>query len=315
MSHPLRSWKNLGWQLVGVAPDSARHTARRALGRVTMIGEAALEDHLARAAELFAESDDKGRAFVTSFQLKAPDMPEDPFSPAYADAQSALYERIAGRGGYEVANEASDVDLDAALAAPYPYGTGSPQQVSEQLLAWGFIIKALNPQPGWRAVEFGPGWGNLTLHLTTMGVDVTAVEVDGSFAELIRRRTSRPDKIHIQQSDMLSFVADGRYDAAIFFESFHHCSRHRDMLDHLRDVVTDDGVIAFAGEPVGWMPYPWGLRLDGMSLWSVRRYGWLELGFSRSYFTEALRRAGWRGERVSNRSLGHLADVTLVRRA
>jgi hypothetical protein len=148
-----------------------------------------------------------------------------------------------------------------------------------------------------------------------MGVDVTAVEVDGGFAELIRRRTTRPDMIHIRRSDMLSFVADGRYDAAIFFESFHHCSRHREMLDHLRDVVTDDGVVAFAGEPVGWMPYPWGLRLDGMSLWSVRRYGWLELGFSRPYFTEALRRTGWRGERVTNRSLGHLADVTLARRA
>ncbi len=268
-----------------------------------------------RAAELFAESDDRGRAFVTGFELAAPNMPDDPFSPAYADAQWALYERIARRGAYELANEASEVNLDVALAMPYPYGSGSAGQVSEQLLAWGFIIKALDPQPGWRAVEFGPGWGNLTLQLTTMGVDVTAVEVDGDFAELIRRRTSRPDKIHIQQTDMLSFVPEGRYDAAIFFESFHHCSRHLEMLDRLRETVTDDGVIAFAGEPVGWMPYPWGLRLDGMSLWSVRRYGWLELGFSRAYFTEALRRAGWHGERVNNRSLGNLADVILVRRA
>jgi hypothetical protein len=24
---------------------------------------------------------------------------------------------------------------------------------------------------------------------------------------------------------------------------------------------------------------PWGLRLDGMSAWSIRKHGWLELGF------------------------------------
>ena len=34
----------------------------------------------------------------------------------------------------------------------------------------------------------------------------------------------------------------------------------------------------------------------GMSVWSARKFGWLELGYTDGYFLEALRRTGWRGE-------------------
>ena len=74
-----------------------------------------------------------------------------------------------------------------------------------------------------------------------------------------------------------------------------------------------DGRLAFAAEPVARLAYPWGLRLDGLSLWSTRAYGWLELGFDTGYFAEALARTGWgRGARHRSRSLGPLADVIVV---
>jgi hypothetical protein len=44
--------------------------------------------------------------------------------------------------------------------------------------------------------------------------------------------------------------------------------------------------------------YPWGPRLDGLSVWSSRTYGWLELGFDTRYFDAALARTGWSGHRV-----------------
>jgi hypothetical protein len=51
-----------------------------------------------------------------------------------------------------------------------------------------------------------------------------------------------------------------------------------------------------------------------MSLYSTWQYGWLELGFRRRYFAEALKRTGWTGERVHSRSMSPLADVLLARR-
>ena len=53
------------------------------------------------------------------------------------------------------------------------------------------------------------------------------------------------------------------------------------------------------------MEYPWGPRLDGLSVWSTRTYGWLELGFDSDYFTTALSRLIWPDQR---RQVGRLPD-------
>src|SRR5690606_16956606 len=47
--------------------------------------------------------------------------------------------------------------------------------------------------------------------------------------------------------------------------------------------------------PVGAVavPYPWGLRLDGLSLWFIRRLGWLELGYQEPYLHGLLEDLGW----------------------
>jgi hypothetical protein len=42
---------------------------------------------------------------------------------------------------------------------------------------------------------------------------------------------------------------------------------------------------------------PWGLRLDGCSLWAIRKNGWMELGFRDDYFRDALARTGWLGRK------------------
>ena len=44
------------------------------------------------------------------------------------------------------------------------------------------------------------------------------------------------------------------------------------------------GKVLFAAEPIDeTLPMPWGLRLDGGSVWSTRCFGWLELGFTETY--------------------------------
>jgi 2-polyprenyl-3-methyl-5-hydroxy-6-metoxy-1,4-benzoquinol methylase len=315
MSHPVLPWRNVALELVGYAPDSLRRRAAHLRRRVTTLtSDQELDRHLDRAAELFPHDDDAARRYLAGFELAAPPMPPDPFSSDYVAAQWDLYRRVAQRDRYETANEESEIELGRCVQAPYPYSTGSCGQVADQLAACSWIVRLLAPRPGQRIVEFGPGWGNLTLQLAMMGVEVTAVEVSPAFGELLRRRAAGNQQLTVVCCDMLEFEARQRYDAAVFFESFHHCSDHLAMLKRLRSTVRDDGVVVLAAEPVTSMPYPWGLRLDGLSLWCTRRYGWLELGFSGRYFDEALRRTGWVSERRRSRSMTALADVIIARR-
>jgi hypothetical protein len=87
------------------------------------------------------------------------------------------------------------------------------------------------------------------------------------------------------------------------------------MLRRLHDIVRPGGVVLFASEPVQNLDYPWGPRLDGLSVWSSRTYGWLELGFDRAYFDRALARTGWSGRRHRLGPGAGETDVIVVRAA
>ncbi len=160
-----------------------------------------------------------------------------------------------------------------------------------------------------RVVEFGAGWGNLTADLVATGLDVTVVELDPKFCSLIAQRCAGPGDLTVHEGDMVEFTTAERFDAAVFFESFHHCADHLALLWRLHDVVRPDGVVLFAAEPIQSLDYPWGPRLDGLSVWSSRTYGWLELGFDRRYFDAALARTGWVGRRVGLRARPAETDI------
>jgi hypothetical protein len=90
----------------------------------------------------------------------------------------------------------------------------------------------------------------------------------------------------------------------LFYECFHHCSDHVQMLDQLHRVLNADGKVVLAAEPIlEAFHAPWGLRIDGESLWAIRTNGWLELGFQESYFVETCLRTGWTVAK-------HVTDVT-----
>jgi hypothetical protein len=83
----------------------------------------------------------------------------------------------------------------------------------------------------------------------------------------------------------------------------------------LHNVLRPGGKVFFAAEPIDdSFPVPWGLRLDGESLWAIRRNGWLELGYQESYFVRTLHHLGW----VSHKHVSpatHLAVIFEARRA
>ena len=303
--------------LKGWLPSAAWRALRQTLARpARTIGLDDLDAELARADAAFGRSNDEGLAALREFQLAPPaSLPKDPWSPAYRAAQLQLYQRISGRASYSVEHERSGIDVAAASREPYPYLTRSTAEVGDQLIGIGYLIKHLGLSPPAELLELGPGWGNTTCALAQMGFRVTAVDVDPDFLEVIRARAAAfAERVTLVHSDMLGFRADRTFDAALFYESFHHCADHLAMLAKLRDLVRPGGRLVFAAEPIDDFAMPWGVRLDGQSLWSMRRHGWLELGFETSYFFEALRRTGWAGRRHRSHAISSLTDVIVAQR-
>jgi SAM-dependent methyltransferase len=249
-----------------------------------------------------AISDDAMRAVFGTFCMAPPhDLPEDPFAEEYRQAQLTLYRGVAERD-YAVGNEVTAFDIDQAVQRPFPFATGSSQTTGEQLMAIGFLLRTMALPQGSSIVEFGPGWGNTSLFLAKLGYRLTVVDIEPHFCELIRRRAAIEGvEIDVVNDDFFWVErSTARYDAALFFECFHHCADHMRLLRALDRAIVPGGKLFFGGEPISPdFPMPWGLRLDGNSLWAIRKNGWLELGFRDDYFRDALRHAGWRGQRVA----------------
>ncbi len=264
-----------------------------------------------------AISDDALRAVFRTFHMVPPaNIPEDPFSAEYRAFQMALYETIAGRV-YGHANERTSFDVDAAVSRPFPYTTSSSTTVGEHYMAIGFLVRVMSLPPGSRILEFGPGWGNLTIALAKMGHHVTAVDVEPRFCELIRSRAEREGlAIDVINADFFwPGLQERQFDAAVFFECFHHCDDHARLLKSLRPAIAPNGKLFFGAEPISAdFHAKWGLRLDGQSLWAIRKNGWLELGFQDDYFKSILERTGWTGVQTKSDDIKWMTVWTAIRR-
>jgi SAM-dependent methyltransferase len=237
------------------------------------------------------------------FRMKGVRLPKDPFSAEYRKVQDEIYFRVSGKQHYHVDFESSQFDLETEKSNFFPYNTKSSVMVGNQLITQGMILRNIKLPTGSRIVEFGAGIGNVTLNLALTGYKVTAVEVGQSSIDLIRHRAGIHGKeIEIAPMDMVEYASTaepGTFDAALFVASFHHCHDHMKLLENLGRILKKDGIIYFADEPIHLaenpaLPYPWGLRLDGLSTFFIRKHGWLELGFQHSYLAQTLAKYGWR---------------------
>ncbi|MEO8459893.1 MAG: class I SAM-dependent methyltransferase, partial [Dokdonella sp.] len=263
---------------------------------------AELDRRLAAAAVAASRSDDEFRASLSSFALDplsvVDALPRDPSSPEYARAQMALYELIA-RKPYKTANEKTPFDHEHMLKWPFPYSTRSSTVVGDYLMTYGNLIKKMKLPDGARILEIGSGYGPLTWQLASMGHDVTCVDMDEALLSYVHARTRNlPGRVDTLVADMNTLSIADSFDAIIFFESFHHSADHVGLLKRLPRLLEPNGVLVFAGEPfVGEgslaVPYPWGLRMDGLSLWCIRQHGWFESGFQDSYLHQLLKKLGW----------------------
>jgi len=288
----------------------------------TLASLSQLESKLSEAEQKRLISDDEFRRSLSTWCL-SPELfgeaPKDPLSSEFTDYQLRIYEWLANKE-YDARNEETVFDFDHELRWPYPYSTKSAQTVGIHLIGYGWLIKAMDLPAGSRILEIGSGYGALTIHLASMGYHVTCLDVSSSLLNFTKARTAHlPQQVETICGDMATAEIEGTFDAVIFNASLHHSPEHRAVLRRLDAVLTSNGMVAFAAEPVvpdhsECVPYPWGVRLDGLSVWSITKWGWLELGFQESYFVHLLQDIGWKLRRHSL-GLSGQTDVWIANRA
>ncbi|OJY92714.1 MAG: hypothetical protein BGP25_07410 [Lysobacterales bacterium 63-13] len=283
---------------------------------------AALDEKLNLAADAANRSGDDFRRVLESFVLDpgelAGRLDANPRSDRYREQQMKLYEFLAERN-YTTENESTPFDREQMLRWPFPYSTRSASLVGDYLMTYGNLIKTMNLAQGARVLEIGSGYGPLTWHLASMGIHVTCVDVHEPLLAYVDERTrGLPGNVETLVADMNSLELKGSFNAIVFFESFHHAADHAAVLKALPRLLEPNGVLVFGGEPIVpegslAVPYPWGLRMDGLSLWCIRRHGWMELGFKEDYFRSLLESMDWSLSFKPNRALP-LMDIWIARR-
>lgn len=235
----------------------------------------------------------------------------DPFSSEYMAECLASYERIAGRSYNPALGELMPTQTHfESNSPPPPFSFGTSASLGEYFMAWGGIMRALDMKAGMSVLELGPGDGHISVALARMQCNVSVLDIESRYVEGIKSQAAR---FGVNVQTKCGLFLDGydgqKFDRILFFEAFHHELHHGRLLDTLRGMLNPGGFIVFSGEPIiergnPMVPYCWGPRLDGMSVWCMRKWGWFELGFERGYFVELLMRHGFIVRRWMNPATG-----------
>lgn len=229
----------------------------------------------------------------------------EPFSKEYMDIALRIYYDLRGNTGGDYRPETDEISrIDQSLSdihkSSSPWCFGNLGFISEFLFSWGQIFRYLDLKSGQSVLEYGPGSGQTLLMLARAGIDCFGVDIDPGSLSLLRRQA---DDLGVSVSTEVNSFGNGfvsrQFDRILFFEAFHHSIDFSDLLIRLHNRLKPGGKIVFCGEPVvqGYdssIPYPWGPRLDALSIYCIRSRGWMELGFQHNTFVELLWRCGWK---------------------
>jgi FkbM family methyltransferase len=263
-------------------------------------------DHMADVMRLEGTASEGRWSAYANRRLALPDWFDtklDPGSEEYRAQQHRLWQAVSGRASayeplqHEQTPEIADCD---SLRSPAFYARRDPGAVDsagDHLIALGNMVKLSGLRPGDVAIEYGAGFGQIALTLARLGVEVDTVDINSMFNDAIRTQAAfHGVKLRAVQGNFGDNPRPGsRYNAVLFYESFHHCADPAALVGKLRDLIAPNGVVLLAGEPIGEgvVPYPWGLRLDAEAIAVIRWRGWLELGFHEDYLVRLFIAAGF----------------------
>lgn len=222
----------------------------------------------------------------------------DPFSTEYIKEMEKIHRMIIGKEysySYEGVGEEESDKFKDTMYCDYPYS--STLFTTRLLHAYADILLAIDLPFRASILEPGCGMGSLTELLVRMNYQVDAIDVNEDQCLMTERRINLFNKTgSVICSDLESFLksCEKKYDAVLFFESFHHFMNHYQILESIKNRnLQTTGKIILSGEPIlpnnvppYYLPYPWGPRFDGESMYQMRTRGWLEMGFKESYIRE-----------------------------
>lgn len=227
----------------------------------------------------------------------------DPRSDDYRAQQLALWSAITQRPAY---NPAADEDTPEivhadAIHRPAFYSTGNTFVAGDHLMALGHLLRQSGLKAGDRALEYGAGFGQIALAFARTGVRVDTVDINPAFSAAVAQlgeRYKAPLTSHVGAFGDNPAGEDGAYDLIYFYESFHHCFDFLDVIPRLHRMLKPGGKVMMAGEPIAqgavpWLPYPWGIRLDGENVSIMRQRGWMELGFREDFLVSIFEKEGF----------------------
>ena len=260
-------------------------------------------DDIPAVADAFSRGDRD--AFAGAY-LKLPewfDRTIEAGTDAYREQMLRLWSAITARGVYTPIRDEDTPEVadDDFIYRPAFYGTGDSGIAGGHLMAMGHIMLRSELPAGGRVLEYGAGFGQNAVAFARTGARVHTVDINAAFCKGVRR-AGRHFKV-----DLKAFrggfgfnpsYQPNHYDLVLFYESFHHCLDHDDLIAALPGLLAPGGKVILAGEPVFAratpdMPYPWGFRLDWENIAIMRLRGWMELGFQETYLLALFVKAGF----------------------
>jgi len=218
----------------------------------------------------------------------------DPYSDQYWNQQIDLYREITGRELDQGSNELVQFDLDAHVGTLNSYASTDPKRMVIHYARLSKLIKHAALPDNARVLDLGCGWGLSSEFLAMLGCRVTAVDINEKFVELVKRRSHRMNYgIKAIHSGFDDLHLNETFDLILFYECLHHAVKPWELLQKVSSWLSPRGKIALAGEPIQniwWRS--WGLRLDGLSVYCMRKFGWFENGWSKDFIIDALSRCG-----------------------
>lgn len=256
-----------------------------------------LDEFVARSDALGGPDSAETQAFWQGFQYQPQaevDTRLDPFSEAYVDQQIKLWEEVSGRRFNQEINELCDFPFDEHLKAANPYASRDVSTFAHHLASLTQVAIAADLPSAPRVLDLGCGWGLTSEVFAFLGADVTAMDIGQGFVDLVNARAHRSGMpIQAHRSTFEDFEPYAVFDMALFYECLHHAVRPWQVLERFRHHLSQGGKIVLAREPVQhiWWPH-WGLRLDALSIYCMRKFGWFESGFSLAFIQTMAARLG-----------------------
>lgn len=218
----------------------------------------------------------------------------DPFSEDYVAEQVKLYEELAGHSYDIQRDERTAFDVELHITASNPYNHPDPGVLALHLQRLSRALRYARPRRGESLLDMGCGWGLSSELAAYLGLSVTAVDINPSFVRLVNERAKRGSRsISATTSTFEEFKPGEPTDIILFYECLHHAVRPWLVVEQMTAVLRNGGRVVLAGEPINdyWWKN-WGMRLDPISVYCIRKFGWFESGWSLGFIRQVLHRSG-----------------------